>query len=431
MAPGAPKAGRGGGAAGLHLEPAALARLMPMHLVLSPAGRVRQAGPTMRRFFAHGRLIGRSLFTLFEVRGPHRITSPAGLLARAGHKLHLVLRGGAAEVPPLRLRGLAVPLAGDEGFLVNLSFGIDIVPAVGLLQLSDGDFAATDMTMELLYLAEANAAVMGEMRALSQRLDGARLQAEEEALTDPLTGLRNRRACDSFLARLCREGAPFALLHIDLDHFKQVNDSLGHAAGDKVLKHVAGVLRGAMAASDCIARVGGDEFVAILPGTAGEARLRALGEAIVAGAQLPVRVQGRIARVSASVGATTVPRNLRPDPAQVLAQSDSALYAAKAAGRGRVVLARDLIPGDAGRAGGTAAPGDEAATLPRAPPPGAEAGATPDPARPPCEAGGAAAECGGAAGPAPGATAPVPLPAAPFPGVPRPLGAIVPVRGAG
>ena len=330
--------------AGMRVDPAALARLMPMHLILSPAGRVRQAGPTMRRLFAHDRLVGRSLFALFEVRGPHRITSPAGLLARAGHKLHLVFRGGAAEVPPLRLRGLAVPLAGEEGFLVNLSFGIDIVPAVGLLQLSDADFAATDMTMELLYLAEANAAVMAEMRALSQRLDGARLQAEQEALTDPLTGLRNRRACDSFLSRLCREGAPFALLHIDLDHFKQVNDTLGHAAGDKVLKQIATVLRAEMAAGDCIARVGGDEFVAILPGTAGPARLRLLGEAIIAGAQQPVRLAGRTARVSASVGATMVAEQARPDPAQVLAQSDAALYAAKAAGRGRVVLSGEIPP---------------------------------------------------------------------------------------
>ena len=329
-------------AAGMQLDSAALARLMPMHLVLSPTGRVRQAGPTLRRLFSRGRLVGRSLFALFEVRGPNRIGNAAGLAAKAGQKLHLMLRGGAAEVPPLRMRGLAMPLACGEGFLMNLSFGIDIVPAVGLLQLTDTDFAATDMTMELLYLAEANAVVMGEVRALSERLDGARLQAEEEALTDPLTGLRNRRACDSFLSRLCREGQPFALLHIDLDRFKEVNDTLGHAAGDKVLKHIAGVLRGAVAAGDCIARVGGDEFVAILPGSAGSARLRALGEEIIGGAQRPVRVQGRSASVSASVGVTTVPANLRPDPSQVLAQSDAALYAAKAAGRSRVVLADEM-----------------------------------------------------------------------------------------
>ncbi len=310
-----------------------------MHLLLSPTGRVREAGPTMDRLFAHHRLKGRSLFNLFEVRGPGRVTGMAGLAARAGQKLQLRLRRNTADVPRLNLRGLAVPLADGSGFLVNLSFGIDIVPAVGLLQLTDSDFAPTDMAMELLYLAEANAIVMSEMRAQSERLDGKRLQAEEEALTDPLTGLRNRRACDSLLARLCREGKPFALLHIDLDHFKQVNDTFGHAAGDRVLARVAGMLRAILAEGDFIARVGGDEFVAILPGRAGPARIEALGAEIIAAAARPVIHEGHPVTITVSVGAASVAEGACADPAQVLARADAALYAAKEAGRGRTVLA--------------------------------------------------------------------------------------------
>lgn len=329
----------GGGCPGLGA--AALARLMPMHLILSPSGRVRAAGPTLSRLFPARGLIGRSLFTLFEVRGPNRITTVEGLRLRPGQKLQLTLRSGALEVPSLRLRGLAVPLEGEGGFLVNLSFGVDIVAAVGLLQLSDADFAATDMTMELLYLAEANAAVVAEMRALSARLEAARLQAEEEAQTDPLTGLRNRRACDSLLARLCRDGAPFALMHVDLDRFKQVNDTLGHAAGDRVLVEIAQRLRAGTGSRDTLARVGGDEFVVILPGTASPRRLRAIAEGLITALSAPIAYQEALCSVSASIGIASVPEGGAAEPAEIMAQSDAALYAAKEAGRECVRLASD------------------------------------------------------------------------------------------
>lgn len=321
----------------------ALAQLMPMHLILSPTGRVRAAGPTLCRLFWAGGLIGRSLFTLFEVRGPHRITNATGLRARIGQKLQLMMRGGAQEVPALRMRGLAVQLAGEEGFLVNLSFGIDIVPAVGLLHLTDADFAITDMTMELLYLAEANAAVMAEMRALSERLETARRQAEDEAQTDPLTGLRNRRACDSLLARLCREGRPFAVLHIDLDRFKQVNDTRGHAAGDEVLVEVARRLRDGTGSRDLLARVGGDEFVVLLPGSASPRRLRLISQALIQALSRPILYQGAACQISASIGVAIVAEGAGLEPAAVLAQSDAALYAAKEAGRRCVVVAGDVI----------------------------------------------------------------------------------------
>src|SRR5690606_3475500 len=164
---------------------------------------------------------------------------------------------------------------------------------------------------------------------------------------DPLTGLRNRRACDSVLARLCRDGEAFALLHMDLDRFKAVNDRLGHAAGDHVLVHVAGVMKAASRADDCLARVGGDEFVMLLPGAAEARAVRAVAERMIAQLSQPIPWTGGECRMSASIGFTLVPSGAGADPAQVLAEADRALYAAKHAGRGRAVQADRLEQGSA------------------------------------------------------------------------------------
>lgn len=321
---------------GLGLAPGDLARIMPLHAILSSEGILRGAGPTLAKIFPGEQILGKPFLGLFEIRGPGWIGDMGALLARAGQKLHLSPRGAAAG---LRLRGILAPL-GTGGHLVNLSFGIVVARAVGHLQLTDMDFAPTDLAMELLYLVEANTAVRGEMRELSRRLVGARLQAQEEAQTDPLTGLRNRRACDSFLTRLCRERAPFSLMQIDLDYFKQVNDRLGHAAGDHVLKHVAKVLSAQARVMDCVARVGGDEFMMVLPGLVEPNRLIALGEKIIAQLSHPIPFQEERCEISASMGFAIVQAGLGPDPATALAEADIMLYAAKAGGRGRVMGTR-------------------------------------------------------------------------------------------
>lgn len=175
--------------------------MLPLYLILSETGQILVAGSLLRRMFPGEDLISSPLLTHFGLRVTGQSSGRQILPLRSGVRVRLQQRPDG-----LRLRGVTVALADGEGVLLVFSFGIDIIRAVGTLNLTDDDFAATDMAMELLCLAEVNGLVTGEMRALSRRLDEARRQAEDEALTDPLTdpltGLRNRRAADICLARL-------------------------------------------------------------------------------------------------------------------------------------------------------------------------------------------------------------------------------------
>jgi diguanylate cyclase (GGDEF)-like protein len=325
------------------LPPEGLSRFMPMHLMLDPEGRVLSLGPTLARVLEGTDPLGARFESLFEVRSPGGAVTAAEVLDQAGHRFRLVPR----HRPRLGLRGLGQRLApglpGTGGvMLMNLSFGIDLISAVRDLALTDADFAATDLAMELLYLAEANAAVTRELRGLNLRLEGARLAAEEEALTDPLTGLRNRRGMDLFLDRLCATGAPFGLLHMDLDYFKAVNDTLGHAAGDLVLAEVGRILRAATRVEDCAARIGGDEFLLVVTGRTDPAVLRTIADRIITRVSQPLDYDGAVCQVSASIGIVRSIDMAEADAAQLMAAADRALYAAKHSGRSQAVLLTDL-----------------------------------------------------------------------------------------
>ena len=316
-----------------------LSRFMPMHLLLDREGRVLGAGPTLRRMLQGQALSGARFEDLFEVRSPGGAVTADQVLARAGHRFRLVARNGMRA----GLRGMGERLP-DGRILMNLSFGIDLIAAVRELGLTDADFVATDLAMELLYLAEANAAVTRELRGLNLRLEGARLAAEEEALTDPLTGLRNRRAADQVLERLCASHTPFGLLHLDLDYFKSVNDTLGHAAGDHVLEEVGRILREDLRVEDCAARIGGDEFLVLVVNRIDLQVLQGIADRIIQRISQPIPFAGKVAQVSASIGIVRSTDLVAPDPLRLLALADRALSAAKGAGRGRSI--RLLSPAD-------------------------------------------------------------------------------------
>ena len=327
----------------LAFAPEVLARLMPMYLVISPAGIITGVGPTMAKLSPDQPLVGRAVDAMFELRRPNGPASFAALTARAGLRLHLALRIGDGAV----LRGIAVPLAGEgQGILINLSFGIGVVKALGQHGLTHADFAPTDLTVELLYLVEAQSAIMAESRSLNLRLQGAKSTAEEQALTDTLTGLRNRRALDLTLGALTRHGSDFGLMHIDLDFFKQVNDTLGHAAGDHVLRQVARVLLGETRNADTVARVGGDEFVIIMPGLFDSVQLGQIARRIIDQLTIPTEFEGQMCRISASIGLTVSTFYDHPDADRMLSDADDALYASKRAGRGQ---AQFFDPPETGR----------------------------------------------------------------------------------
>ena len=236
----------------------------------------------------------------------------------------------------MMFRGLALRLMDGGGMLLNLSFGIGLADAVRHFALTDSDFAPTDLAVEMLFLVEAKSAAMSALGNLTERLEGGKLQAEVQAATDVLTGLRNRRALNMALEGLTVERVPYGLMHIDLDYFKMVNDTLGHAAGDVVLQVAARVLERATRLGDTVARVGGDEFVIVFPLMTDAPRLEAIARRIIEDLLQPIQFEGQSCRISASVGIVATTDYDNPRPTQMQLDADEALYAAKRAGRGRV-----------------------------------------------------------------------------------------------
>jgi diguanylate cyclase (GGDEF)-like protein/PAS domain S-box-containing protein len=189
---------------------------------------------------------------------------------------------------------------------------------------------------------------------LAHALDVTRHRRYEEQLVhlathDPLTGLANRvrfrEQLDSHLDRCRRYGATGAVLMLDLDHFKRVNDSLGHNAGDELIISMAGLLRSRMRSADVIARLGGDEFAILLPeGDQGTAETVAAAIVQAVRADVTTLDGGRPRMVTASVGVAVID-NTEMSSHEVLAAADLAMYDAKDAGRDRYALyADDLHP---------------------------------------------------------------------------------------
>ncbi len=167
-------------------------------------------------------------------------------------------------------------------------------------------------------------------------------QMYESALRDGLTKVFNRKHFNDLLSKefayAARHSSPLALLFIDLDHFKKVNDTFGHPAGDFVLAEVSGVLAGGIRAEDVLARFGGEEFCVLCRGTEQTGAVE-LGERLRREiAERRYIYGGKVIPVTISVGIALMPDPAMTQPASLLAAADKALYEAKRAGRNRVVV---------------------------------------------------------------------------------------------
>jgi diguanylate cyclase (GGDEF)-like protein len=239
----------------------------------------------------------------------------------------------------LSRRTVAVISAGVFATLIALRA---VAPEVGAGGTIEGGLAAAFRYGNLAIPLLALALVSFYFRSAST---SAERRMESMALTDPLTGLLNRRSMEQRLREAAhgfqRSDRPFSLVMADVDHFKRVNDLHGHATGDRVLRAVAAQLTEQLRGHDAVARWGGEEFLLLLPetdaATACEVaeRLRAAAEARLAEAA------GLGAGVTLTFGVAVFERGIRV--ADCLKRADEALYAGKRAGRNRVV--------DAGSAG--------------------------------------------------------------------------------
>lgn len=219
---------------------------------------------------------------------------------------------------------------------------------LGLLHLrlavGDDPEAAQDLKASVLRFA-VNAA---EQIALTLANIQLRETLHTQAIQDPLTGLYNRRffndALHRELQRSTRRDTPVALLMIDLDHFKRVNDEMGHEAGDRLLREVAAMLRRGVRAEDVIARYGGEEFMVLLPET-GLAEGQVLAERLRrAFKDLEVHHGGQsLGRLTFSVGVAARPES-GDSPERLIQAADAALYRAKREGRDRVVASDPGAP---------------------------------------------------------------------------------------
>jgi len=167
---------------------------------------------------------------------------------------------------------------------------------------------------------------------------------KELAHADPLTGLPNRHALLEFLARALAdardENTRVAVLFLDLDRFKQVNDTLGHAAGDVLLKYAAERIRRNVRDGDTVARQGGDEFALVLGGLASARHAGAVARQLITALSRRFEIEGKVVFVGASVGIAVFPED-GADPSDLLRKADTAMYRAKAEGRNRLAYFKE------------------------------------------------------------------------------------------
>lgn len=260
-------------------------------------------------------------------------------------RLVVVVAAGAAAVPLVRRSAdrRSTSLTIILGIILALApTALQILQIVGHWKLRP-PFTILSRLDALGFAFILFGVVLG-LRAMSRKGDQLLKQnsvLKQEASTDFLTGLLNRRQADFLLdygaARARRSGDPLGFIMIDLDHFKNVNDTLGHQAGDAVLVHVAGLLKSRMRGSDIVARYGGEEFLVVLADPNPEGIVTLADDLRRLIEQSPAEHGGVPIPVTASFGVAISLVDTEEAVQECVGKADAAMYAAKALGRNRVV----------------------------------------------------------------------------------------------
>ena len=262
----------------------------------------------------------------------------------------VLLRGWSWHVALLDRRlpdGDGLDLCGEiraefpHGYLIMLTGESSEAARLEGFEIGADDYVSKPFPLEELF-ARVRAGV--RIAELQKALVESNRQLAELTLSDALTSVANRRAFDGRLAdtfeQANRYDRALSLMLLDIDHFKSINDTHGHQAGDVVLRSVGEVLRNRMRGTDFVARIGGEEFGVLLAETALFEALK-LGESIRTAVQdLLVPAAGEILRLTVSIGLANMPHSRFALPERLFKAADKALYRAKANGRNRIEVER-------------------------------------------------------------------------------------------
>ena len=255
-----------------------------------------------------------------------------GRLELANARLHEILGTEPGDDQATMLSTVRDEIAYDRALAAVLA-GSDVDMEMEIQVLGTLDVRRCTLSMRAL---SVDGEVTGAVGCLVDVTESVRLQEELErrATVDELTGCLNRVSVIDALEASLRTGTDVAVVYVDVDDFKGVNDGHGHAAGDEVLQAVGARLRAAVRGHDAVGRMGGDEFLAVCPGLGSEQGAAELAQRLAAALGDPVGFRGRRLEISASVGVAWSPAGEGIDADALVARADSAMYATKDAGGG-------------------------------------------------------------------------------------------------